>query len=135
MKKVLVSLIFIYTFLYSVSSESKIVKLLFSSLFNSTKINIYVDDKKKYTIIKEAGFNLVKTCSKADLVYSSSYLIECNNKPIFTDNYKSFRDEKNVIGAFYWKKGRPNILFLKPRLDSFELKLPEKLEKYQIDEL
>lgn len=134
MKKIIVSFFIIVTALYSASSESKIIKLIFDSLYGGD-VSIYTKDSKKVDIINEAGFKLVDSCSQADIVYSSKKLKGCNNKPLFTDNFKVFSKNKNAIGAFYWKKGRPNILFLKPRLDKFNLTLPLKLKKYEMQEL
>ncbi len=134
MKKIIFSFFIIVTALYSASSESKIIKLIFNSLYDNN-ITIYTTNKDKIQTLKEAGFLVASTCSKANIVYASKKPKECEDKPLFTDNYHTFIEEKDAIGAFYWKKGRPNILFLKPRLDKFGLKVPTKLKKYVMDEI
>jgi len=120
--------------LFAISNEAKIIKLIFTSLFDRDVI-VYSDSEKKLSVLEEADLNIVKSCKRADIAYISKVLKECEGKPIFSDNYNTFQKEKSVIGAFYWHKGRPNILFFKPRLEDFELKLPKKLEKYEVDEL
>jgi hypothetical protein len=34
------------------------------------------------------------------------------------------------FGAFFWKKGRPNIVFIKPRLKQQSLELSSELKPY-----
>ncbi len=135
MKKVLFFIFLFISILFSASSESKIISLIFNSLFKGKEILIYTNSKEKQKIITEAGFIYTYSCKEASIAYISDYSEECKNKPFFTDNYRSFKENPNAIGAFYWKKGRPNILFLKPRLKSFNLKLPNQLVKYQLEEL
>jgi len=135
MKKYILILLIGGTSLYGVSSESKIIKLIFTSLLNKSEISVYVEELPKKEIVKEAGFSIANICSKADIVYASKILLGCEEKPLFTDSYMSFLNEENAIGAFYWKKGRPNILFLRHRVEKFQLHMPKKLQKYQMESL
>lgn len=135
MKKIIViflSFIFVSS-LFANSAESKIIKLIFSSIFEKENISVFVDTEEKSKIVLEAGFEVSIACSKADIVYLSEVLNQCSQKAIFTDNYQMFKENKNVIGAFYWSKGRPNIMFDSKRLEHFNLKLPESLKKYETE--
>ena len=120
--------------LYGSDSEVKIIKLLFTSLFHEQNIKVFSHSKDKINIIDKAGFVSAQNCNNSDIIYSSVVLTQCKNKPFFTDNYTSFKKDSTAIGAFYWKKGRPNILFLKSRLEKFDLELPKKFHKYILDE-
>ena len=135
MRQYIVVFFFFTTVLFGASSESKIIKLIFTSLFEKSNVSVYVTDLKKSNVIKEAGFLSVEFCKEADIVYRTNMLQECKNKPLFTDSYQSFQNEENAIGAFYWKKGRPNILFLQSRVQKFRLKMAKNLEKYQMESL
>lgn len=76
---------------------------------------------------------LTRHCEKADLVYGTlfeSLMKECQKLPRFTTDYEVFLKDKNVIGAFYWRKGRPQLRFNKERCDDFEIHLPSELERY-----
>ena len=122
--------------LFGASSESKIVRLIFNSLYpNNSTLLSFTNEAKKEVILKEARLRVTRLCSSSSILYSSSYPDECHNKPLFTDNYKTFKKNPNAIGALYWKKGRPNIIFLKSRLQKFGLSLPSKLKKYELNEL
>lgn len=121
--------------LYGASSESSIIKVIFQALYQKQNITVFVSDETKTIIVKEAGFSVATLCSKADIVYTNSILENCTNKPIFTDNYPLFKENTNVIGAFYWSKGRPNIMFSSKRMEKFNMGLPTSLQKYEMSEI
>ncbi|MFA6137556.1 MAG: hypothetical protein WC667_05655 [Sulfurimonas sp.] len=135
MMKVIISLFIIVSALFGASSESKILKLIFDSLYENRSFSIYTDDEQKAETLKEASIKISSNCHDADIVYASEFSDKCAEKPLFTDNYKTFKNSENSIGAFYWSKGRPNILFLKYRLERHGLRLSEELEKYEMDAL
>jgi hypothetical protein len=115
------------------STEIKIVEFVLLAI--DRDIKVYADESRKIELLKKSRLKRVDNCSKASIVYASSLPPQCRDKPLFTDSYRTFRDSSNAIGAFYWRKGRPNILFLKPRLSKFNLKVSKKLRKYLLDEL
>jgi len=43
--------------------------------------------------------------------------------------------KKDIVGGFYWQKGRPNILFLKDNIDKYNIKLPSSMKQYIESEL
>lgn len=131
MKKIILLSFFIVS-LYGESAESKIMKLIFNSIFQKESLMVFVDSEQKSTIIKDAGFIVAPSCSKADVVYASKLLQACPKKPIFTDNYETFKTNDNVFGAFYWSKGRPNIMFDSHKMEDLELRLPQNLKKYDV---
>lgn len=137
MKKFFIVVLFLFniSFAYGQSSEAKIINLIFQSIFKSNTISVFVDSDIKAKVVEEAGFSRESLCSKADIVYASLELDNCMNKPIFTDNYSFFKESKNTIGAFYWSKGRPNIMFDSKKMEIFNLKLPDNLKKYNISEM
>lgn len=54
---------------------------------------------------------------------------------IFTTDIDLFYNDERVIGAFYWQKGRPNLIFLRERLEAYELPISSELQDYIEDEL
>jgi hypothetical protein len=132
MKKFILIYLFFVVQLFGMSAESKIMKLIFESIFQKQVVIVFVDSEQKSDIIKDAGFVVAPSCSKADVIYTSDILEHCAQKPIFTDNYETFKQNRNVFGAFYWTKGRPNIMFDSKRMEVLELILPENLKKYDI---
>lgn len=57
------------------------------------------------------------------------------NAIVFTTEYKLLKKEERIIGAFFWQKGRPNLLFLRNRLQEKKLTLGKEFNKYIEDAL
>ena len=113
---------------------------LASSIFEKITIAITHDKKSKIYVCSHIDaidkysehFNIVDNCENADIVLISSTKdipITCKDKVLFGTKYKHLKN-KNVIGAFFWQKGRPNILFYKSRLDKNHIKLETSFNKY-----
>lgn len=58
-------------------------------------------------------FEIVDSCQEADLALLSSDLVDwegCYGTPYLVKDITPYEiHDKNLLGAFYWKKGRPNI--------------------------
>ena len=111
-----------------------------ASLFN--KIVTTITHKKTptvylYTDIESVSkypkkLQIVEDCSRADIVLLSTVKDipkDCASKILFGTRYSHLKN-KNVIGAFFWQKGRPNILFYKERLEKQQIKLDKSFDKY-----
>lgn len=134
MKIIFLSIIFLKSLFASNNAEAKIISFIFTSLLQKDFIYIYTEDKKIKEILKSTKLILAKSCLESDIVYNSKDIKSCN-KPLFTNKYNILKESKKSIGAFYWKKGRPHIIFLNKRLDNFDLRLSKKLVKYGVAEL
>ncbi len=130
-------ILLIFLFLSTIYSSD--IKLK-ASIFN--KLTCAVSSKEKpivylHTEIKSlkaypGDLIIVKDCTKADIVILSSTKdipATCEGKILFGTRYSHLKD-KRVIGAFFWQKGRPNILFYKDRLDENNIKLDSSFDKY-----
>ena len=57
-------------------------------------------------------------------------------KPIiFVTNYHFLKISDEIVGAFYWRKGRSQLLFIKKRLQQHDITLPKEYQSFMIDEL
>ena len=99
---------------------------------------VYVDDEEfKNFDVRKFGFVLTKNCSKSDVIFTkniSLLLQDCfvsNDKKLFVLSYRDYiKNEQKVIGAFFWQKGRPNIILNKELLKKYSIKVPKDYEKY-----
>lgn len=57
------------------------------------------------------------------------------NAIVFTTEYKLLKKDDRIVGAFFWQKGRPNLLFLRNRLQENKLTLSKEFNKYIEDAL
>ena len=59
----------------------------------------------------------------------------CERIPILVLDYDLLEIYENAVVAFFWKKGRPNIVFLKKRLEKFNIVLPESYKIYEEEKI
>lgn len=75
---------------------------------------------------------IVTECKDADIIILSTTKEipkECSKKILFGSRYSHLKNP-NVIGSFFWQKGRPNILFYKKRLQKYNLELDSSFDRY-----
>ncbi len=115
----------------------KLYETLLSPLFTDFPIVVYADEESVKKLQKSDVFEVERQCNTdVDLLIGSRFAHlpkQCRNKPLFATTYKAYRANNNAFGAFYWRKGRPQIHFKKEALEKFGLKLPPKLQRF-VDE-
>ncbi len=114
-----------------VSLEKKIYESFFDALSTEKTPKVYVDSKKESLSLSSNTFTLVNSCKEADIVVmTQSDLPEvCQSKIVFGTRYHHLKNDF-VVGAFFWQKGRPNIVFIEDRLIVKKITLPESLQDY-----
>jgi len=126
-------LCFIFTkLLFSNNYELKLYEHILPSIFKG-KILIYTDSKSKEILENSKILTIVDKCSEANLLIGKNFnnLDElCKKKPLFTTSYKSYKNNKDSFGAFYWRKGRPQLKFKKDVIEKLNFLLPNNLQKY-----
>jgi len=110
--------------------ELQLYEKVLPSIFQKSLL-VYTDDKN---IIKNSKvLKLTSECKKADLLLGDKFdnlPVKCHNKPIFSTSRRGFKNNKNAIGAFYWRKGRPQIKFKLDALKKYNLVLPNALQEF-----
>ena len=135
--KIFVLCLLIISTIYA--EDAKIASSIFNNvvqaLTQQTKSYIFIHTQVE-SLEKYPG-NLLRTykCSEADIVIISNITNipnECKEKIMFGTRYYHLKN-KDVVGAFFWQKGRPNILFYKERLDKHKIRLSAEFDKYIAD--
>lgn len=138
MKIFLLLLSLSFYLLGSDSSKKEILihDALAKALFVSTKINVYTDSPLLYENISKYSNQLTLTNEKEAtyIIKGSNGNIENKNALLLVTSYGFLKEYTSAIGAFYWKKGRPTIIFIKERLDKKGIVLPKRLHKYYENE-
>jgi len=135
LKKLITTLIFLCTSLLSseVDVAAKIIDKISVALTKKEKIKVYTNDIKNLYIVKiSEHLNNSKSCVGADLVLTKDKSIYNCDKDIlvFTTNYLSFKSLPNAVGAFFYQKGRPSIIFRKEVLKRHNIVLSNEFNKY-----
>jgi len=129
LKYLVLFIFFIKLFSFDIDLSAKIFDTIFSGIVNQKKIDIYVDDKKYYPVIKKANkLHLVKLKKDATIILIAKKCIY-TKKPVFVLK-KSLLKCPNVIGGFYWDFGEPLIILYKLRLDLYGFKVKSYLKEY-----
>jgi hypothetical protein len=128
-------IILIFTFISTVFAnnhdyELKLYEKVISSLLKSDNISVISDNDLKPILEKSNKFTITNNCKDAKVVIGKEIKEQCKDLPWFATNYKTFKYGNNVIGAFYWRKGRPQLKLKTQEINKFKLELPKSLEKY-----
>ena len=133
MIKLLLTLLII-TSIYASDDKkaSGILNLIVKEITKKEKASVYIHTNI-YSIEQYPGnINIVDDCKEADLVILSTTKNipkECEGKILFGSRYSHMKNP-DVIGSFFWQKGRPNILFYKKRLKEHKIKLDSSFDRY-----
>ena len=128
--------IFSYTLLNANSNqyEVELYNKVLPSIFTKKPITVFVDKETKALLKESKKFKIVNKCdAKVVLLIGKNFTnlsTLCRHKPQFSTSYKSFKNDINSFGAFYWRKGRPQIRFQQEVIDRYNLRLPDSLQKY-----
>jgi len=146
LKKILIFLL-ISTWQLSAWDKESTVKLYHHLFYEMTKhetIKLYTENKEYATIFNQAEhFLLVDKAEDADIILiTSTHEIErlkdktlAKHTILFTTRYRLLKSYDDIVGAFYWRKGRSQLLFIKERLESHDIKLPQNYSKFIIGQL
>ena len=129
-----------YTFLVNeydkeINLEAKIISnIAKNSIKDEIKLfipNISLIEKKVYS----KYFILSERCEDSNFIFvkkstDNENLCSISNKLFFTNNYKKLLSDKKFFGAFFWNKSRPNIVFIKRRLEEKSIKLPKNYDQF-----
>ena len=121
MKKIIIIFLSI-VYLFGFNNEVELFNTLFKEMFNKTIIKVYT---KKYTNLGNR-FVIVNSCKKADIVLGE---LNCS-KPTFVLDYYNLKNNKNAIGGFYWRKGRPQLRLRRINLEKYNLYITKEFEDY-----
>jgi hypothetical protein len=125
-------------------STLKLYHELFSYMSEAKVVAVYVEDKEyKDVFVTSASMRVVSTVEEADIVMISSEKVlnivmthKLNDHTVLlSTQYRYLKRFNHIIGAFYWKKSRFQLLFLKNRLDAQNIKLPTEYKKYIVEKL
>lgn len=130
-----------YTFLVNkydkeIELEAKIIsKIALTSLKNEEPLLYIPQISQSEKEIYSQFFKLSSSCDDANFVFvkkSKDIFKECQkyDKLFFTNNYQKLLLDSRYFGAFFWNKSRPNIVFIKERLEYQSIKLSNEYEQF-----
>ncbi|MDO8454427.1 MAG: hypothetical protein Q7S59_07655 [Sulfurimonas sp.] len=112
--------------------ESKIIMRMIDAVSSHKILSIYTNCQKLKEILPAEKIIFVDDCSDANLAILEKSKIEknCTDIPIITLEYDLLKKYPNSIGSFFWQKGRPNIIFIKSRLENQNIDLDNAFDEF-----
>ena len=151
MKKILLLLVLFCGQLIALDKKSTLdfYQHIFVALTSASPIKVYVEDKEYRDVFRYANkIVIVKKMQDSDVILltnktmlekvlsqRNTNLTKAKRPLLFATDYHLLKASKEVIGAFYWKKGRSQLLFVKMRLDAHGITLSKEYQRYIVDEL
>ncbi|MDD3475692.1 MAG: hypothetical protein PHI38_02380 [Sulfurimonas sp.] len=142
MKIFLLSLLLALTLFSNENKETiqvEILEKIFQNISLDDKIVIWSDNKN---IIQEfekrAHFSTTEECQKASIIVleDKKNLKEGScDKAIFVLNYELLKEIPRSFGSMFWKKGRPNIVIIEPRIKEQNISISKKLDIYKEEKI
>ena len=151
MKKILLLLILVYGQLFALDRGStlKMYHGIFSALSSKKTIFVYTNDKEYRDVFSHSKrIFFTNELEEADIVLitdrrsleSVLYRLKVNTdvgkkQILFVTDYHFLKISDDIVGAFYWRKGRSQLLFIKKRLKEYDITLPLEYQRFMIDAL
>jgi len=128
------------------ASTLQIYHKLLTSLAGKNLVSVYVADKAYLEVFATSSrIRLVPGMSQADVVLITSqkvlleslslYASHASRPVLFATDYRYLKKSENIVGAFYWRKGRTQLLFMRQRLKHQHISLPSIYAKYIVNNL
>ena len=135
--KLIITFLLSALFLFASDSNHLKVKVLgniLSEISIKEPIKIWSDDVKILAEFQHSSkFRTTKKCNEANIIIlqrKSNLIQECRKKHIFVLSYDLLSNIQNSFGALFWKKGRPNIIILQPRIKTQSIQVSKNLNPY-----
>jgi hypothetical protein len=120
------------------NTETQIIEKIAASLFSGQKITAWGENAdQKYILGQSTKINAVEYINDARLISIAKKVPQNfpKNAVLITTEYALSEKDDRIVGAFFWQKGRPNLLFLRGRLEKAHIILGREFDKYIEDEL
>ena len=125
MKKIIIIFLAVFAF-GEINGLKPLLENILPLIVHKNRVKVFTI-YKYYPLFTSKKFILVKECNKSDIVFGNFI---CKNRPTFALDYYFYKREKNVIGVFYYRKGRPQLKFKKEGLIKFFKTVPDSLKDF-----
>ena len=134
-------LILVLIFLSSLSFASeinqhkiKILEKVITEISINKNTKVWTDNKAILDELKHRKkLEVTDNCQDATIIIlenKRNLSKECNTRHIFALSYNLLSELPQSFGALFWKKGRPNIVILEPRIRAQSIKISKSLSPY-----
>lgn len=135
--KSIVTILFSFLTLFASEAnnlQAKILETIITNIHLNKNTVVWSDNKNILSELKKHKTLLItENCKDATVIIlqdKKNLEENCVSKHIFVLNYNFLNDIPQSFGALFWKKGRPNIVLIEPRIKCQLIKISKELEPY-----
>lgn len=115
--------------------RAQILEKIISNISINETVTVWSDNKELLAELKKSTHIITSNdCAKATVIILENkekiHDDACKNKPVFVLEYNLLKELPKSFGAFFWKKGRPNIVIIEPRIASQNISVSKELMVY-----
>lgn len=117
----------------SIRYEAKIIERIVLDITGKVNPKVCAVEYPNVYIQRFANSLTVVPCNQADVIISSTDRFTGFGKPVIIIGTYPVKNE-DIIGAIFWKKGRPQIILIEKNIRKFDIIIPEDYKKFLIRE-
>jgi len=116
--------------------EVKVIERLLMDITHKQVVKVFVFGYNTLNIRRYTRhISIVNDCREAEVVImgidNEGIINKCRGKPLIVSDRRLFDKYRDIIiGAFYWRKGRPHLLLIEDNLK--DISLPSDYRPYMI---
>ena len=118
-------------------SRAVILEKVIGDISITHELKVWTDNQSIHNeLLNHGELTVVDNCEEATILIlenNENLKSGCVNKHIFVLNYSLLTEIEHSFGAFFWKKGRPNIVIIEPRIKMQSIQITKNLEPYLED--
>lgn len=114
--------------------QAQILEKIFQNIVLQEEPLLWSDNKTLLEEIKKSNrFATTADATKATLLIieeKTNLPKESADVAVFVLDYALLKEIPQSFGAMFWKKGRPNVVLIEPRMQAHDIKINEALKMY-----
>ena len=118
----------------TIHPHAKILEKIILEISIEDVVKVWSDNNDILNGLRRQGrLETTIKCEEANIIIldeQKNLTQQCNSKHIFVLHYDLLLKIDTSFGALFWKKGRPNIVIIEPKIKAQSISITKKLEPY-----
>ena len=112
---------------------AQIYDRLVGAIFSAEHIGVHAANPEYRKVVEYCTRLHLTSDARIILAKDQSEIPAGSILPVFSGSYALLVNNPSVVGAFYWEKNHPKIVFVRSRLKRFGLRVAPDFAKYVVE--